>query len=228
MQMSAALLTIEIRFEQDVVMTRQRTRQIAELLGFDAQDRTRIATAVSEIARNAFQYAKGGRVEFRVEGESPQSLLICIRDKGSGIADLNTILDGRYTSETGMGLGIIGSKRLMEQFEIESSPSNGTTVRMGKPLPKRVPVVSANRLARIADELIMRSQSNPFEEIQQQNQELLRALAELQKREEALTQLNRELEDTNRGCRSAVCRIRRKSRFLESELMNSKPASSQT
>jgi signal transduction histidine kinase/DNA-binding response OmpR family regulator len=199
MQMSAALLTIEIRFEQDVVMTRQRTRQIAELLGFDAQDRTRIATAVSEIARNAFQYAKGGRVEFRVEGESPQSLLICIRDKGSGIADLNTILDGRYTSETGMGLGIIGSKRLMEQFEIESSPSNGTTVRMGKPLPKRVPVVNANRLARIADELIMRSQSNPFEEIQQQNQELLRALAELQKREEALTQLNRELEDTNRG-----------------------------
>ncbi|MBD2125799.1 ATP-binding protein [Microcoleus sp. ZQ-A2] len=197
--MSATILTVEIRFEQDVVMTRQRARQIAELLGFDAQDQTRIATAVSEIARNAFQYAKGGKVEFRVEGESPQSLLICIRDKGAGIANLNSILEGRYTSATGMGLGIIGSKRLMDRFEIESSPSHGTMVQMGKPLPKRASVVNGHRLAQIADELIQRSPSNPFEEIQQQNQELLRALAELHKREEALTQLNRELEDTNRG-----------------------------
>lgn len=199
MAISATIITIEIRFEQDVVMTRQRARQIAELLGFDAQDQTRIATAVSEIARNAFQYAKGGRVEFRVEGESPQSLLICIRDKGAGIANLNSILEGRYTSATGMGLGIIGSKRLMERFEIESSPGHGTTVQMGKPLPKRAPVVNGPQLAQIAGELVQRSPSNPFEEIQQQNQELLRALAELQKREEALTQLNRELEDTNRG-----------------------------
>ncbi|MDP8964469.1 MAG: ATP-binding protein [Cyanobacteriota bacterium] len=197
--MSATILTIELRFEQDVVMTRQRARQIAELLSFDAQDRTRIATAVSEIARNAFQYAKGGRVEFRVEGESPQSFVICIRDRGAGIANLNAILDGQYTSKTGMGLGIIGSKRLMEHFEIESLPGNGTVVRMGKPLPKRASVVSADRLAQITEELVRRSPSNPFEEIQQQNQELLRALAELEKREEALTQLNRELEDTNRG-----------------------------
>jgi len=198
-EMSATILTIEVRYEQDVVMTRQRARQIAELLGFDSQDQTRIATAVSEIARNAFQYAKGGRVEFRVEGKSSQSLLICIRDKGSGITNLNSILEGRYTSETGMGLGIIGCKRLMEQFEIESSPSHGTTVRMAKVLPKRSPLVNATRLAQIADALIKRSSSNPFEEIQQQNQELLYALEELQKREEALTQLNRELEDTNRG-----------------------------
>ncbi|MBD1807051.1 response regulator [Microcoleus sp. FACHB-SPT15] len=197
--MRATILTIEVRYEQDVVMTRQRARQIAELLGFDSQDQTRIATAVSEIARNAFQYAKGGRVEFRLEGESSQSLLVCIRDKGSGITNLNSILEGRYTSETGMGLGITGCKRLMDLFEIESSPSHGTTVRMGKPLPKRSPLVNASRLTQIVDELIKRSPSNPFEEIQQQNQELLYALEELQKREEALTQLNRELEDTNRG-----------------------------
>jgi len=197
--MSATILTIEIRFEQDVVMTRQRARQIAELLGFEAQDQTRIATAVSEIARNAFQYAQGGKVEFRVEGESPQDFVICIRDKGAGIANLNSILEGQYISATGMGLGIIGSKRLMERFEIESSPSQGTFVQMGKPLPKRAPVVNGHRLAQIADDLVQRSPNNPFEQIQQQNQELLRALAELQKREEALTQLNRELEDTNRG-----------------------------
>ncbi|MFE1744079.1 ATP-binding protein [Coleofasciculus sp. H7-2] len=193
------LLTIEIRFEQDVVMTRQRARQIAQALGFDSQDRTRIATAVSEIARNAFLYASGGKVEFRVEGESPQSLLICIRDQGSGIANLKTILDGQYKSETGMGLGIIGTKRLMDRFQIESKPGQGTEVLMGKTLPKLAPILTAKRLGQIVDELVMRAPQNPFEEIQQQNQELLRTLAELEKRQAELAQVNRELEDTNRG-----------------------------
>lgn len=197
--MSATILTVEIGFEQDVVMTRQRARQIAELLGFDAQEQIRIATAVSEIARNAFQYAQKGRVEFRIEGQLPQLFIICIRDKGGGIANLNAILEGQYTSTTGIGLGIIGSKRLMEQFEIESDPSQGTTVFMGKPLPKKSPVVDGNRLAQIADKLVQYSPSNLFAEIQQQNQELLRALEEVQKREKELIQLNRELEDTNRG-----------------------------
>src|ERR687886_574572 len=197
--MSTTILTLEIRFEQDVVMTRQRTRQLAELLGFETQDQTRLATAVSEIARNAFQYAGRGKVEFCIEGTSGQTFLISIRDQGPGIGNLKTILDGQYKSATGMGLGIIGSKRLMERFEIETSPGKGTSVQMGKPLPKRTPVVDGHRLAQIADELVQRSPNNPFEQIQQQNQELLRALAELQKREEALTQLNRELEDTNRG-----------------------------
>ena len=193
------ILTIEIRFEQDVVMTRQRVRQIAELLGFDSQDRTRIATAVSEIARNAFQYAKGGKIQFWVEGESPQIFMISIRDKGRGIANLKTILEGKYASNTGMGLGIIGSKRLMDQFRIDSTPEQGTVVVMGKNLPKRSPIVTTKRLAEIANELIMRSPENPYSEIQQQNQELLRTLEELEKRQAELAQLNRELEDTNRG-----------------------------
>lgn len=193
------ILTIEIRFEQDVVMTRQRVRQITELLGFDSQDRTRIATAVSEIARNAFQYAKGGKIQFWVEGESPQIFMVSIRDKGRGIPNLKTILEGQYTSNTGMGLGIIGSKRLMDQFRIDSTPEQGTVVVMGKNLPKRSPIVTTKRLGEIANELIMRSPENPYAEIQQQNQELLRTLEELEKRQAELAQLNRELEDTNRG-----------------------------
>ncbi|MBD2006848.1 MULTISPECIES: ATP-binding protein [Cyanophyceae] len=193
------ILTIEIRFEQDVVLTRQRVRQIAELLGFDSQDRTRIATAVSEIARNAFQYAKGGKIQFWVEGESPQIFMVSIRDKGRGIPNLKTILEGKYASNTGMGLGIIGSKRLMDQFRIDSTPEQGTVVVMGKNLPKRSPIVTTKRLAEIANELIMRSPENPYSEIQQQNQELLRTLEELEKRQAELAQLNRELEDTNRG-----------------------------
>lgn len=197
--MNPPLLTLAICYEQDVVLTRQRARQIAELTGFDAQDQVRIATAVSEIARNAFQYACSGKVEFRIEGKSPQILLISIRDRGPGIANLDQILSGRYTSTTGMGLGIIGTRRLMDQFQIESSPGQGTSVLMGKYVPRQVGELTASQIGAMADELAQRSPQNPYEEIQQQNQELLQALEELRKREEQLTQLNRELEDTNRG-----------------------------
>src|SRR5881227_1284532 len=113
------ILTVSIRTEHDTVAARQRSRQIARLLGFDTQDQTRIATAVSEIARNAFRYAKGGRVEYVLDGNTrPQLLIIKISDSGPGIPMLKSILDGQYTSTTGMGLGIIGARRLMDQFEI--------------------------------------------------------------------------------------------------------------
>ena len=192
------LLTLEVRYEQDVVLTRQRARQLADRLGFDSSNQARLATAVSEIARNAFQYAQGGIVEFSVVEESPQRLVVIVRDRGSGIPHLQTVLDGRYTSTTGAGLGIIGTRRLMDEFEIESS-AQGTIVQMSKLLPKRVGHFTSEQLAQIQQEMSDRSPQNPFEEIQRQNQELLRAMEELRQREEALMHLNRELEDTNRG-----------------------------
>src|ERR1700761_8139131 len=104
--MPLAILSTEIRQERDTVNSRQRARQIARLLGFDPQDQTRIATAVSEIARNAYNYAKGGRVEFLIEGRTrPQLFVIKVTDRGFGIPNLSTILEGRYQSQTGMGLG---------------------------------------------------------------------------------------------------------------------------
>ncbi|QKQ72061.1 ATP-binding protein [Nostoc sp. TCL240-02] len=192
------VFTLEIHYEQDVVQARQRTRDIAEQLGFDAQDQARLATAVSEIARNAFQYAKGGTVEFCVVGE-PQTFLIRIQDRGEGIPHLAEVLAGRYTSDTGMGLGIMGSRKLMDLFEIESLPPEGTTVVMSKKLSKRTPSFTDSQLQQIRERVMERSPQNPYQEIQRQNQELLRAMAELRKREEELIQLNRELEDTNRG-----------------------------
>lgn len=196
------LFKLEIHYEQDVVLARQRTRELAEQLGFDAQDQARLATAVSEIVRNAFQYANGGTVEFYVQGE-PQAFLIRVQDQGQGIPQLAEILAGRYRSETGMGLGIVGTRRLMDSFEIESQPGQGTTVAIGKTLTRRTAIGNAPltelQLQQIQKGLIGRSPQNPYEEIQRQNQELLRAMGELRKREEELTQLNRELEDTNRG-----------------------------
>ncbi len=198
--MSLPILSVNIRYEDDTVNARQRARQIARLLGFDAQDQTRISTALSEIARNAFNYAGGGRIEYSVEGRTaPQLFIIKVSDEGPGIRDLDAILEGRYQSQTGMGLGIIGARRLMDQFQIESVPGKGTTILLKKLLPKRAPVVREADLARIANELSLDRPQNAVQELQHQNQELLRALEEIRTRQTELSRVNRELEDTNRG-----------------------------
>jgi anti-sigma regulatory factor (Ser/Thr protein kinase) len=131
--MTQALTTIVIDREQDIVVARQRARQIALLLDFDAQDQARVATAVSELARNAFQYAGGGIVRYTVASGTELELVIEISDQGPGIPNLDDILDGRYESTTGMGLGIIGARRLMDRFEITSKPGAGTTVSTSQP-----------------------------------------------------------------------------------------------
>jgi signal transduction histidine kinase/CheY-like chemotaxis protein len=194
------ILSLAIKYEHDVVAARQRARQIAGLLRFESQDQTRIATAVSEIARNAFTYAGGGRVEFSLEGRTaPQLFTVKILDHGPGIADLPSILSGHYTSPTGMGVGIIGARRLMDSFAITSEPGEGTVVTLTKVLPRDVPAVTREHMTEIVDALAGQRPRTPMEEVQLQNQELLRALEELRVREEELRRLNGELEDTNRG-----------------------------
>jgi signal transduction histidine kinase len=196
----SAILSIEIRYEQDVVLTRQRARQIASLVGFSNHEQTALATAVSEVARNAFRYAGGGRVEFTVDlEEQPQSLRVRVQDKGQGIPNLPEILDGRYVSQTGMGLGIIGSKRLSDEFAIESTPGKGTHVVIGKRLPKRTAPLTPQALAALSSDLAQRTPKNPLEEIQEQNKELLQALEDLRVRQSEVERLNGELAETNRG-----------------------------
>ena len=102
--MKNRLFTNEIRVEQDIVFVRQRARELCRMLGFDRQDQSRLATAVSEVARNAFQYAGGGVVEFSLHTEPNSTLEIAVQDKGQGISNLSDILGGRYQSKTGMGL----------------------------------------------------------------------------------------------------------------------------
>jgi signal transduction histidine kinase len=212
--MSIRLMTVAIRQEQDVVTARQRARQIAALLGFESQDQARIATAVSEIARNAFRYAAGGEVDFAVEGErAPQLLSIDVRDKGRGIAELESILAGRYRSETGMGLGIIGARRLMDRCLIRSSP-RGTSVLMHKVLPDSAPLVQADTVARLTRELVSATPSTPLDEVRQQNRELIRAMDELRERQDEVLRINRELEDTNRGVVALYAELEERADFL--------------
>jgi signal transduction histidine kinase/DNA-binding response OmpR family regulator len=193
------LLSLTLKHDEDVVSARRCAAQLAALFQFDSADQTRIATAVSEIVRNAFRYASGGAVHFELDTDArPQTIHVRIEDGGPGIRDLDGVLAGRFRSSTGMGLGISGARRLVDHFSIDSSPE-GTRVVLTKALPDRVPLVTRARAAEIAEALRRRPAQGLMEEVQQQNQELLRALDDLQRKQQELTRLNRELEDTNRG-----------------------------
>jgi signal transduction histidine kinase/CheY-like chemotaxis protein len=197
---NARLLLVALEHETDIVLVRKRTRRLAELLGFDRQDQTRVTTAVSELARNAFEYAGGGRAEFRITDEAPSGALeISISDKGPGITDLDGVLSGSRPSEKGMGVGLSGAQRLMDTFQIESRANIGTTVRVAKFLPAGAPAVNRAMLTQIGRALAADEPANPVDEIRRQNQEILAQLQELEKRQEALARVNQELQDTNRG-----------------------------
>jgi signal transduction histidine kinase/CheY-like chemotaxis protein len=215
MSMAWPITTVKIQYEHDVVLARQRAREIAGQLGFDSQDQVRIATAVSEIARNAFMYAAGGKVEFQIEGQTaPQILMIEVSDQGPGIKNLKEILDGEYRSSTGMGLGLTGARRLTDQCEIRQGVARGTIVTLKKILPKRAPLVSQSRLATIADRLSAHQPESLFEEVQRQNQELLQTLGQLRERQDELIRVNRELEDTNRGVVALYAELDEKANHL--------------
>ncbi|GLS42589.1 ATP-binding protein [Methylobacterium brachythecii] len=198
--MKWTLLTSPIEHEDDIVTVRQRVRRLAERLGFALQDQTRIATAVSEIARNAYAYAGGGRIEYGLdEAHAGQSLVIRVSDRGPGIPHLEDILEGRYRSSTGLGIGITGSRRLMDRFEIEAAGGNGTVVTFGKKLPSGSEIFSAKRLAGLAEDVARARTEEPLVALRDQNRELMQSLAALAERQEEAQRLNQELAETNRG-----------------------------
>jgi len=196
--MSVPVYHLALRTERDVVQARQRAREVAAELGLDNQDQIRMATATSEIARNAFRYARNGKVQFAVSLDQPQSLEVTVSDSGPGIPNLEAILEGRYKSTTGMGMGIVGTRRLMDDFAIEATAA-GTTVRMMKRIPVRHALITQRAARELNLKLQERTPDSPYEEIERQNQELLKTLQELRARQEELELLNHELEDTNRG-----------------------------
>src|SRR5262249_50088484 len=159
--MALNLLTVDIRYEHDVVLARQKARTIAAALKFDAQDQTRIATAVSEIVRNVFQYVGSGRVEFGVDDSPEKMLMISIKDKGRGIANIDHILSGKYISQTGMGVGMIGAKRLMDYFHVDTKLGVGTTIVLGKFVPQKFSRLQPKDLAQLLSKLEV-SSDNPY------------------------------------------------------------------
>jgi serine/threonine-protein kinase RsbT len=123
---------IEIRKDADIVTARQAVRQMASALGFARTDATVIATAVSEIARNIVRFAERGEMAIEVLYETRYGIQITARDVGPGIADVEQAITPGYSTYRGLGLGLPGARRLMDEFSVSSELGRGTTVTMIK------------------------------------------------------------------------------------------------
>lgn len=121
--------SIPIQNSTDVVTARQKVRQWASELKFSLVDQTKLVTAASELARNALDHGKGGRMVIElVEDRSKPGLKMVFEDQGPGIPDIQAALRDGFTTGNGMGLGLGGSKRLVNDFSIESEPGKGTRI----------------------------------------------------------------------------------------------------
>jgi serine/threonine-protein kinase RsbT len=126
---------INIRTHDDVVNASEVGRDIARRVGFSHVDQTKIATATSELARNVLLYASVGEVRIASIDAPRRGIELTAKDDGPGIADVALVMSGAYRSRTGMGMGLKGTKRLMDTFDIASSPGAGTNVVARKFVP---------------------------------------------------------------------------------------------
>jgi serine/threonine-protein kinase RsbT len=121
--------TLEVRSSTDIVLIRQAVRKWTAELGFTLVDQTKMITAASELARNTLEYGGGGVVTFeQLEVATRRGLRLTFEDHGPGIADIEQALTDGFTSGDGMGLGLGGSRRLVNEFEIDSRVGEGTRV----------------------------------------------------------------------------------------------------
>lgn len=126
-------LVLPIRSDEDVVRLRQSVREHMIAAGFSLIDQTKMITAASELARNTLRYGGGGEAHMlKLMNGMRRGLSLAFIDHGPGIADMKLALTDGYTTGGGMGLGLSGAKRLADEFEIESSPGIGTTVKICK------------------------------------------------------------------------------------------------
>jgi serine/threonine-protein kinase RsbT len=126
-------IIVSIHSDQDLVEARAQSRGLADRLGFSRTDATLIATAVSEIARNILMHAGRGEISMRPLREHVRyGLIVVAHDAGPGIRDVSRAVESGFASTGGLGLGLPGARRLMDEFEVESEPSQGTMVTMTK------------------------------------------------------------------------------------------------
>jgi len=203
--MSHRILNVAIEGDTDVVLVRQRARQVSMLLGFAKQDQVRIATAVSEVVRAACAGGARGRAAFVLDdGHLRQQLEVTV--SASSAAPPGS--EGAAMADT----ALVTAHRLMDACEREGN-GGSFAVRMRKALPPQTPV-SPVRLAQVSAELAITPAANSYEEVRQQNQELVETLAELRERQDDLLSLTRELEDTNRGIVALYAEIEDKAERL--------------
>jgi serine/threonine-protein kinase RsbT len=124
---------IPIQAPNDIVVVRQKVRALTTELRFSLVDQTKMVTAASELARNALEHGKGGQVQVElVEDDPRRGLRLTFEDQGPGIPNIDLALKDGYTTGNGLGLGLSGAKRLVNEFEIESAPGKGTRVTVAR------------------------------------------------------------------------------------------------
>lgn len=125
--------SVEIQTEWDIVAARQLGRNVAKELGFGTVDQARITTAISELARNIYLYAGQGRIEIqRLTENGMNGILIIAADNGPGIPDVRKVMEDGFSTSGGLGAGLPGVKRLMDDFKIETTLGEGTDIRATK------------------------------------------------------------------------------------------------
>jgi serine/threonine-protein kinase RsbT len=132
-------IRVPVSSDADVVEAREKGRELSAQLGFSSIDLTLIVTAISEVARNILLYAKEGEIVLGLEQEDGlKGIVVVARDEGPGIPDVDLAMRDSYSTGNGLGLGLPGARRLMDEFQIESEVSKGTTIVMKKWAPARV------------------------------------------------------------------------------------------
>lgn len=122
-----------VAIEQDIVLARQTVRKLAQEVTFSLVDQTKMVTAASELARNTVVYGGGGLMRWEILRDGGKTgLRLVFRDEGPGIPDIKLALTDGWTSGSGMGMGLSGAKRLVNEFELDSSPGKGTTVTIAR------------------------------------------------------------------------------------------------
>jgi signal transduction histidine kinase len=210
------ICSLTISSVQDAVAVRQRARQISGLLGFGVQDQVRIAAAVSEITRSTCTHGSGGKAVFEYDRSGKTGCLsvrISANEGAAWILEPNGQQDAVADDPDGVGTVEI-ARRLMIDCSVEADEGRVASITLRKFLPSSEHPSSA-QLADIASQLAAATAVNSFVEIQQQNRELLEALAQLKEREEELLTLTRELEDTNRGVVALYAEIDEKAKRIQ-------------
>jgi signal transduction histidine kinase len=210
---------IYVRREADIVKVRERVRRLAREMGFDPTTQIKITTAVSELTRNIYEYARAGAITLSLatRGATAAGLQMTARDDGPGIdeAKLRSIVRGTYRSASGLGVGLIGTRRLMDEFDIQSKPGEGTRVSVVKWLPPAEAEDVRARADKLRTFVSTDEDDSALEELSRQNRDLVQVLSELEEKRELLERLNTKLEESNRELNEANARLRELSAMKE-------------
>lgn len=204
--MEKRLVTIDLAYEQDVVSASQQARQISQSVGFETPDQVRISAVVSDVARLARQASKGATVEIYLDEFAIDALYFrfTLADFGAAAAAARKF---DRTDE------LLSARRMMDEFDLQSAEAS-TTVTFSKRFSRKGPLRSPLRVEEVQAEIAKFTPRNIYQEYQAQNQELLHALSELRANQATLAQLNRELEETNRGVVALYAELEQKAESL--------------